>query len=144
MTRRFSGWGSWILIAWGTGVVAHGLWQWSRVAFALFLGAVIVIATRILLNRRRQRLRGYWVEYMSPGLVRAGENEFGIVYHEGSERLSFYGIHRPKPARNLLFIPGDSWDRTVPPWARGRRDLIVERLQEDPIVKRCEIAEDKT
>jgi hypothetical protein len=143
MAQRFSGWGSWLLMAWGAGVVAYALWQWSRVAFALFLGAAIVIATRILLNRRKRRLRGYWVEYVSPGLLRAGENEFGIVYHEGPERLFFYGIQRPKPDRNLLFIPREQWDSTVAAWARGRRDLIVERLQADPIVKRCEITESK-
>jgi hypothetical protein len=141
VAQRFSGWGNWLLIGWGLGIVAYGLWQWSRVTSALFIGVVIVIATRILLNRYRRRLRGYWVEYVSPGLLRAGENEFGIVYHEGSEKLSFYGVERPRPARNLLFIPGDQWDRTVAAWARGRRELIVERLHADPIVKRCEIAE---
>jgi hypothetical protein len=143
VAQRFSGWGNWLLIGWGVGIVAYGLWQWSRVAFALFLGAVIIIAIRVLLNRRKRRLRGYWVEYVSPGLLRAGENEFGIVYHEGPEKLFFYGLERPKPDRNLLFIPGEQWDSTVAAWARGRRDLIVERLQTDPIVKRCEIAEGK-
>jgi hypothetical protein len=130
-------------MAWGMGIVAYGLWQWSRLAFTLFLGVAIVIVMRVLLNRRQRRLRGYWVEYVSPGLLRARENEFGIVYHEGSERLSFHGIERPKPARNLLFIPGEQWDSTVAAWARGRRDLIVERLQADPIAKRCEITEGK-
>jgi hypothetical protein len=127
-------------MAWGTGVVAWGLWQLSRLAFALVFGPAIVIVMRALFNRRQRRLRGYWIEYVSPGLLRAGEDEFGIVYHEGSEKLSFHGVQRPKPDRDLLFIPGESWDRTVETWARGRRDLIVERLQADPIVKRCEIA----
>ena len=136
--------GNWLLIGWDMGVVAYGLWQWSPVASALFLGAVIVIATRVLLDRRRRRLRGYWVEYVSPGLLRAREDEFAIIYHEGLEKLFFYGVYRPKPARNLLFIPtGDRWDDTVAAWARGRRDVIVERLQTDSIVKRCELAEDK-
>ncbi len=144
MAQRFSGWGNGLLIAWSLGVVTYGLWQWSRVVSALFIGAVIVIATSILLNRRRRQLRDYGVEYVSSGLLRAREDEFAIIYHEGTEKLYFYGVERPKSARNLLFIPsGDRWDDTVAAWARGRRDLIVERLQADPIVKRCEIAEGK-
>jgi len=108
--------------------------------FVLALAVAIGILVKVLLNRRERRLRGYWVEYVSPAVVRAGEHEFAIVYHEGSEKLFLYGVERPQPERNLLYIPGDDWDGTVEPWARGRRDLIVDRLKADPIAGRCELA----
>ena len=142
MTQRFSGWGSWLILAWALGVLAFGLWELSRMAFAVVLAVVLILVAGVLLARWRRRLRGYWVEYRSPNFVRAGEHDFEIVYHEGPEKLYFSGIERPRPARDLLYIPGEQWDSTVEPWARGRRDLIVARLETDPIVKRCELVED--
>ena len=144
MAQRSSGWGTWLLLAWGAGVLGYGLWQWSHLAFALALAVAIGIFVKVLLNRRQRRLRGYWVEYVSPAVVRAGEHEFAIVYHEGPEKLYFYGLERPQLEQNLLYVPGDEWDEAVEPWARGRRELIVDRLKADPIVKHCALVENKT
>jgi len=142
MKRRSFDWRGWLFWTWMAAIVGAGLWRLSPIAFAVGAAAALAIAAKIFLERRRRRLRGYWVEYLPPAIVRAGEHKFAIVYHEGSKTLFFSGLQRPSPARSLLVIPGEErWDSTVEPWARGRRDLIVERLQEDWTVQRCEIVD---
>lgn len=138
--RTFSDWLTWIAVAWGAGALGYGLWQWSRWAFTGVLAAVLGLALAVLLAKRRQRLQGYWVEYISPAVLRATEGKLAIVYHEGMEKLVFYGEERPAPARDLLFVPRD-WDGTVEPWARGRRETILERLRAHRLAGRCEIVE---
>lgn len=138
--RSFSDLVTWIAIGWGVGALGYALWQWSRWAVAGVLAVALGLALAALLTRRRQRLRGYWVEYVSPNVLRAGEGEFAVVYHEGMEKLVFYGHERPAPEPNLLFVPAD-WDGAVEPWAQGRRDLVLERLRADRIAGRCELAE---
>jgi hypothetical protein len=145
MAGDSSDWKSWLLVTWGVAILIYGLWQWTPWAVAVVAVTVGALALRIALNRRRRRIQGYWIEYVSSNVVRAREGEFAIVYHEGEGKIYFYGIERPRPSRDLLFIPGPSrWDGAVEPWARGRRAVIVERLLENPIVKRCELVEQET
>jgi hypothetical protein len=135
-----SDWVAWIAVGWGVGALGYGLWQWSRWAFAGVLAVVLGLALAVLLAKRRQRLRGYWVEYVSPNVLRAREGELAVVYHEGTEKLVLYGLERPAPARPLLLVPRD-WDGTVEPWARGRREVILERLRADRVAGQYEMAE---
>jgi hypothetical protein len=138
--RTFSDWLTWIAIGGGAGSLGYGLWQWSRWAFAGVLAVGLGLVVAVFLARRRQRRRGFWVEYISPAVLRAAEGKLSIVYHEGMEKLVFYGEERPAPACHLLFVPHD-WDGTVEPWARGRREVILERLRAHRIAGRCEIVE---
>lgn len=91
-------------------------------------------------QRLLHRLRGYWIEYVPPGLLQAEEGDFGVVYHEGSRELMFLGVQRSQPDVDVLFIPPEtSWASRVEPWAQSRRAQILDRLLRDPRVRRCEI-----
>jgi len=61
-------------------------------------------ARAILSVRRRQRL-GRWVEYLSPGRLRAGEEDFALVYHDEKRQHFFYGKVGKPPAPDILTVP---------------------------------------
>jgi hypothetical protein len=129
-----------LLILWGGGVLAFAAWKLSPWALAVLALLVVAILVAVALGRLRRRLRGYWVEYVSPGVLRSREDEFALVYHEGDHKLLLTGLHRRKPQRGTLYIPsGASWSKGVEPWAEGRRDEIVSRVLLDRIARRCDV-----
>ena len=115
------GWDAgWLLVA--VGLVTASFLVWGLVVFAL------------------HRVHGYWVEYVSPGLLQAGDGGFGLVYHEGRHQLMLLGVRRPIPQPDVLFVPAeDTWVGRVEPWARSRRAQILDRLLHDPVASHCEI-----
>jgi hypothetical protein len=115
--------------------------------FPLAAGAVLVALLALTLSARRKRLerdrRGWWVEYVSPGVLRGGEDEFAIAYHEGNKTLYFSGTEGRRGERSTLVLPGAAaWPERVEAWARNRRDEIVARIREDDLVrKRVDVTE---
>ena len=86
------------------------------------------------------RLRGYWIEAVALGALRDDDEDFAVVYHEGSRKLMLLGRRRPGSEPDILFVPSeDSWNHRVEPWAWGRRDQILDRLRHDPVTGHCEI-----
>jgi hypothetical protein len=52
-----------------------------------------------------------------------------LEYWEGDHGYVFDCAWGVNPG--ILFVPPASiWDQSVPPWMRGRRDVLVERLRE--------------
>jgi hypothetical protein len=53
-----------------------------------------------------------------------------LAYWEGDRGFVFdhcaWGVDPPV----LLVPPAAIWDESVPPWMRGRRDLVIQRLRE--------------
>lgn len=125
-------------------VVANALWKLSPWAFGVFAAVAASVAIRTLIERRRAQKLGYWVEHLSPGQLRGGDNEIAVVYHEGDNEIAFSGIERCRPNRSLIYVPGaEVWDTTAASWASGRRSEILGRFLEDRIVKRHEIVESR-
>jgi hypothetical protein len=94
-------------------------------------------------TRRARARRGWWVEPLSAAQLRGAQDEIAVVYHEGGRSLWFGGTRGGRGARDRLVVPGrEAWDAEVEPWARGRRDEILERLAGDAYVaRRVEFAE---
>jgi hypothetical protein len=133
-----------LILLWAGAVLAFGAWKISPWALAALAFLVLAAAISTALGRRRRRLRGYWVEFISPGLLRAGEDEFALVYHEGDHKLWLKGRERRKPHRGTLYLPSSaSWSKSVEPWARERRGEILRRVLADRIARRCEVEESK-
>ena len=100
----------------------------------LSLAATIcaTLAGWVMMKRdgRRRALQGYWVEYLSPGVLRAGDDDFAVVYHEADRWQFFYGkVGRPQ-APDRLFVPDEArWQAQMPGWLRGRRGAVLERIE---------------
>ncbi len=143
MPRSSMGWGNWALAALILAVVANGLWRLSPWAFGIFAVVAALVAGHTIVQRHRAHKLGYWVEHLSPGQLRAGEDEIAVIYHEGQNQIVFSGIERRRPDRNLIHVPGAKvWDATVESWARGRRSEIVGRiLNDNKIANRHDIVE---
>jgi len=138
--RRFD-W-NYVLVLWAAMVVLAFLWRHAPWIAALLMVLAIGAGIASMRERHRRRMQGFWIEYVSPNVLRADEHDFAIVYHEGEESLFFYGKERSRPERDRLLIPSAAaWDAVVPQWARGRRELITQRLVADRIVQRCDIIE---
>jgi hypothetical protein len=107
------------LVALGVlGAVAAGRWQ---------LGRARVAAAQT----------GYQVEYVPPAVLRGGEDEFALAYHEGGRVTWFGGTLGGPGQRDQLVLPSaEAWDERVEPFARGRRDEILARIRADPLVAR--------
>jgi len=113
---------------------------WIVVLVVVPLGLYLAISSAR--DKRLREARGYWVEYLSPGRLRAGQDDIAVVYHEPDLAVYFSGRQRPRPARTLLEIPSPSaWSSKVPEGRRERRDVILARVLADGLVKRCEVVE---
>lgn len=70
---------------WAAAIVVVPLWRhapWVVVGLAML---AVGVGIALMRERHRRRVRGFWVEYLSPNMLRAGDQEFAIVYHEGKE-----------------------------------------------------------
>ena len=107
------------------------------------LGGAAFLWWQVLRTRRAIERQGFEVEYLSPGVLRGAEDEFAIAYHEGPNVVYFSGTVGRRGHRDQLVLPGTTaWDERVEPFARGRRDEIVGRIREDPLVaKRVDLVE---
>ncbi len=114
------------MLLWG------GFLLWKHTPYVLGAIVVVVLAIWGSIQRDHQRRirRGYWVEYLSPGLIRGGDNQCGIVYHEGKNLVTFYGEARRRDS--LIFVPSSSaWGNEVSEWAKGNREAILARIQQE-------------
>jgi hypothetical protein len=126
-----------LIMLWAGAAILVSLWIYAPWAVALVGVALAGIAAGVILGRRRRARRGWWIEHVS--LAPSGDSEFWIVYHEGEKHVSFPGTYKPRAKRDYLYIPShDAWDRRMPVWARGRREIIVQRLLTDRVVRRCQ------
>jgi hypothetical protein len=125
----------WFLRLYATAMsVAALVWLWRHFPWGLaLLATVALFVARAVFKKRRQRQReGSWVEWISPGLLRAGEDDFAVVYHEGGRQHFFYGKAGPPPMRCVLQVPSQAaWPSHVPVWMGERRDLILERIRQN-------------
>jgi hypothetical protein len=127
---------------WLTAIVAVPLWRYAPWAVVVLIILAALGGIAVMRERHRRRVQGYWVEYLSPNTLRANEHEFAVAYHEGNECIYFQGRQQPRPERDRLCIPSAAaWDGAVPLWAKGRREVIQERLLANWLVKRCEVVE---
>ena len=79
----------------------------------------------------RQKL-GCWLEYLSPGMLRAGKEDFALVYHDGERQHFFYGTVGKPPASDILTVPSEErWQSQVPDWMSGERDAILKRIGQE-------------
>ena len=138
--RRFD-W-NYVFVLWAaTGILAL-LWRHAPWIVVLLMALAIGAGIASMRDRHRRRVQGFWIEYVSPNVLRTDERDFAIVYHEGEGSLFFYGKERPRPERDRLLTPSAAaWDAAAPQWARGRRELIMQRLVADRIVQHCDIIE---
>lgn len=129
-----------LLLFWSMAALVHWVRPEARglfIALALLTAGVAIFGMVVF---ALHRLRGYWIEYVSPGLLRNEDGDFAVVYHEGSRQLMLLGVQRPKPEADILFVPPEeTWGRRVEPWARSRRAQIVDRLLHDRVASHCEI-----
>ena len=65
----------------------------------------------------------FWVECISPGLLRGAEGELALVYHEDEKSLWFTGVDK------VRFPSALKWENKMPGWAKQRRDKIIERIR---------------
>jgi hypothetical protein len=93
-------------------------------------------------HERAQQRGEYWLEHLSPGQLRGEPDEWAIVYHEGENALWLLGQRTRRGEKDRLFVPsGWSWDAQVPPWAQGRREVILDRVRRFRLAARCELIE---
>lgn len=123
-----------LLIAWAATILGVAVWTWSRVLFGSLAALAVAGIAIFAWSRHRQSARAYWVEYVSPAMLRAGENDFAVVYHEREAYLFFEGVTEPG-GRRLTLPSASAWSDSVPAWARDRREAIVERVLGDKAVR---------
>lgn len=83
-------------------------------------------------EERRRALRGYWVENISPGVLRADDGDFAVVYHEAGRCQFFYGKIGDRQNPDRLFVPGETrWQTQMPNWLHGRRETVLERIEQE-------------
>ena len=69
-----------------------------------------------------RKQRGYIVTYFGG---REPGDGISVTYYEGDKELHFFSDRDER----TFYIPNeDLWDRTMPDFFKGRRDLIVQRL----------------
>jgi hypothetical protein len=80
-------------------------------------------------DAKRAKLRGYRIDYISPGLLRGGENEFGMSYQQDGKFLIFVG-HESGDERILDVSSIEGSDELVE-FFRQHKDLIQERMRSE-------------
>ncbi|MEO7718477.1 MAG: hypothetical protein ABIY70_19930 [Capsulimonas sp.] len=73
-------------------------WLWRHFPLGLLMIATTALLIRraILKERRRRQKEGYWLEFLSPGVLRGDDDEFAVVYHEGGKQKFFTGKIRQR------------------------------------------------
>ena len=115
-----------VMILWG----AFLLWREAPYILAAIIAIALAIWWSIHRDNQWHIRQGYRVEYLSPGIIRGGEDECGVVYHEGKNSVKFYGEVRRRDS--IIFVPSSStWPDEVSTWAKGRRETILSRIQQE-------------
>lgn len=92
---------------------------------------LISLVARATPSMRRQK-PCRWVEYLSPGRLRAGEDDFALVYHDGERQHFFYGKVGKLPSPDILTVPSElKWQSQVPVWMREERVAILKRIGQE-------------
>lgn len=124
----------WYLRLWlASMAVEAALWLWQNFRLGLVLLAIIVllIFRAVVGERQRRKRQGYWVEYFSPGVLKADEDDFAVVYHAGEKSHWFSGKTSRSPAPDILSVPNQSaWQGQVPEWMSEKRGIILERIEQ--------------
>lgn len=142
MSRNSVGLSGWFFGIFGFAMVGGLFWNWSPWAFGVFTALVLYFLTKMFIENRQARIRGYSVEYMSPYIYGGGENEGAIDYREGENWILFKTLERGKNDRDLVYVPSaKAWDEEMRPWAKGRRAEIVGRIAKDKIMRNRVIVE---
>ena len=103
----------------------------ARLAFLLPAFAMIFGRVMIKHQERKRVEQGFWVEYISPGRLRAGENDFAVVYHEGNVSHFFYGSIDRSSRLEKLNVPDEvRWQEQVPDWLLGKRAVVLEHIRQ--------------
>jgi hypothetical protein len=58
-----------------------------------------------------------------------------LIYREGENELEFFIPMGVKPPWPLEFPSESTWNKTVPDWAKGRRNEIMKRISKDHNIK---------
>lgn len=123
----------WFIRLWLTALtVSAFLWLWKHFPVGLLLLALLIIfICQLLLRERWRRQRqGYWLEYLSPGQLRVGEDDFAIVYHEEKSQHFFQGKVGRHAAPDVLTVPSvNEWETHTPAWMHEKRDAILQQIQ---------------
>lgn len=94
--------------------------------FVLFASVVIWAKISEWKDAREAKLRGYRIDYLSPGLMRAGENQFGMSYQQDGVTLIFVGEETTDDrVLDLTSIQGDG---DALDFYRTHKDLIEDRM----------------
>jgi hypothetical protein len=125
----------WFFRLWLAGFTVSAIvWLWKNFPVGLVLLAIltILVAREFLSKRWRRQKLGYWVEYISPGILRAGDDDFAVVYHEEERQHYFYGKVGQPPAPDILTVPSEAtWQSQVPVWMSGKRATILNRIRQE-------------
>ncbi len=126
------------ILLWFQGIVftiSLSLFLWRHpILLTIFLCIAALTATSFLKEKRRRKIEGYWVEYVSAGLLRGDENEFELTYHESRGDISFTGNGK------IAFLSPNMREYKVPAWAKNERELVTNRVRKlNP--KLCETAD---
>jgi hypothetical protein len=110
------------------------VWLWKNFPFGLALLAILIfLVVRAIYSERWRRKRlGYWVKHLSPGQLRAGEDDFALVYREEKREHFFCGKVGQPRTPDILIVPSETtWESQVPTSMSGERDMILKRLQQE-------------
>lgn len=93
--------------------------------------------------RGRRDERRWWVEPIAPEDLGKGPDAIALVYHEGDRQLWLHGVRGRDGALGRVDVPSrEAWAGAVEPWARGRRDELLQRIALDARVRgRFELVE---
>ncbi|OYV06167.1 MAG: hypothetical protein CFE26_07770 [Verrucomicrobiales bacterium VVV1] len=94
--------------------------------FASFVCVVVWAKIAEWKDAREARLRGYRIDYLSPGLLRAGENEFGMSYEQDGVTLIFVG--QETNGDRVLDLTSFQGDGDNLDFYRTHKDLIEDRM----------------
>lgn len=122
----------WFSRIWGaTVLIGAVLWLWRSFPLGLALiGLAGLLVLRLIVSERRRHARqGYWVEFLGPGVLRGGDDEFAVVYHEGEHQVFFHGKKGHGSELDVLVAPSQSiWTLQAPGPMRDHQALILERV----------------
>lgn len=94
--------------------------------FVLFVCVVVWAKIAEWKGTRAARLRGYRIDFLSPGLLRAGENEFGVSYEQDGVTLIFVG--QETSGNRVLDLTSVQGDGDTLDFYRTHKDLIEDRM----------------
>lgn len=94
--------------------------------FALFVCGVVWAKIAEWKDAKEERLRGYRIDYLSPGLLRAGENQFGMSYQQDGVTLIFVG--QETSGVSVLDLTSIQGDGDALDFYRVHKDLIEDRM----------------